>query len=106
MVLAFALCDIGQCRAAAPVNISASAHSLASNKICHDGNMKGLYLIIAAIEKMPYLTSLKCASSKVPLCHRSVGRATLGSWHTILWHTILPQYLLLCLQLGAQLSHR
>ena len=54
--------DIGPCRAAAAsVHTSTSVHSIAGNDICEDGNMEGLKAIIAAIEKMPNLTSLKCA---------------------------------------------
>ena len=38
-------------------------HSLADNNICYEGNMEGLYALIAAIKEMPNLCSLKCASS-------------------------------------------
>jgi hypothetical protein len=41
---------------------SSSVHSVAGNDICYNGNMEGLKALIAAIEKMPNLTSLKCAS--------------------------------------------
>ena len=52
----------GTCRAAATsVHTSTSVHSLAGNDISDNGNMEGLKAIIAAIEKMPNLTSLKCA---------------------------------------------
>ena len=40
---------------------SYSVHSVAGNYIC-SGGMEGLKALIAAIEKMPNLTSLKCAS--------------------------------------------
>ena len=55
---------------------SSSVHSIAGNYICHSGNMEGLKELIAAIEKMPNLTSLKCASivECAPVC-----RATLGA---------------------------
>ncbi len=47
--------------AAASVHISAFVHSLEGNNICYMGKMEGLEAIIAAVEKMPNLTSLKCA---------------------------------------------
>ena len=40
--------------------------------------MEGLNAIIAVLPKLPNLSSLKCASSKVPFWPRSAGRATLG----------------------------
>ena len=50
-----------------------SVHSLAGNHICYFG-VEGLKALIAAIEKMPNLTSLKCASSKVcPGLPRAIG---------------------------------
>ena len=45
---------------------SSSVHSVAGNNICYRGNMEGLKVLIAAIEKMPNLTSLKCASRVCP----------------------------------------
>ena len=54
------------------------AHSLANNYICYNGEMEGLNAIIAVLPKLPNLSSLKCASSKVPFWPRSAGRATLG----------------------------
>ena len=40
-----------------------SVHSVAGNDICSNGNMEGLYALIAAIKEMPSLCSLECASS-------------------------------------------
>ena len=44
-----------------------------------DEEMEGLDAIIAVLPKLPNLSSLKCASSKVPFWPRSAGRATLGA---------------------------
>jgi len=38
---------------------------MAGNHICYDGNMEGLYAIIAVLPKMPNLSTLKCASMRV-----------------------------------------
>ena len=71
--------DIGRCRTVPSFVLSCClAHSLANNYICYNGEMEGLNAIIAVLPKLPNLSSLKCASSKVPFWPRSAGRATLG----------------------------
>ena len=46
--------------------LALSCYSLANNYICDDGNMEGLNALVVAIKQMPNLSSLKCASSRLP----------------------------------------
>ena len=68
--------DIGRCRTVPSFVLSCClAHSLANNYICYNGEMEGLNAIIAVLPKLPNLSSLKCASSKVcPGLPRAIGR--------------------------------
>ena len=58
--------------------------SLADNYICSSGNMDGLNALIAAIKELPSLSSLKCASSRVPCPNAYLFKQVcyIGRWHS------------------------
>ena len=65
------MCAIGQYHTLAyPVHpLALCCHSLASNSICGlslGRKMEGLKALITAIKELPNLSSLKCASSRLP----------------------------------------
>ena len=80
------MCDIRQYHTlACPVHsLALLCYSLASNLICDDGNMEGLNALVAAIKELPSLSSLKCASSRVPCPGSYLFRQVcgIGRWHS------------------------
>ena len=61
-----------------------SVHSVAGNDICSNGNMEGLYALIAAIKEMLSLCSLECASSLLECVTAGVRQCDSGPCHTML----------------------